>query len=79
MLKLARIYQPQNPLFWLMIALNSLSFALAWIVQNRSLNWLGMLLVGAFALINAALGTWLLWRLLTAPVKKPPQDQLPPS
>ena len=62
--KLQRIYQPRNPLFWLMLALNALSYALAWIVQNRTLNTLGMLLVGGFALVNAVVGTWLLWRLM---------------
>ena len=62
--KLQRIYQPRNPLFWLMLALNALSYALAWIVQNRALNTLGMLLVGGFALVNAVVGTWLLWRLI---------------
>jgi hypothetical protein len=64
--KLQRIYQPRNPLFWLMLALNGLSYALAWIVQNRSLNTLGMLLVGGFALANAMVGTWLMWRLMTS-------------
>ena len=63
-MKLLRIYQPRNPLFWIMLALNALSYALAWIVQNRSLNTLGMLLVGGFALVNAVLGVWLLWRLM---------------
>ena len=61
--KLRRIYQPGNPLFWFMLMLNALSYALAWIVQNRALNTLGMLLVGSFALVNAVLGMWLLWRL----------------
>ena len=65
-MKLLRIYQPRNPLFWIMLALNALSYALAWIVQNRSLNTLGMLLVGGFALVNAVLGMWLLWRLAQA-------------
>lgn len=69
MLKLRRAYQPKNPLFWLMLALNALSFALAWIVQNRALNTLGMLVVGGFALANAVIGTWLLWRLLASPPK----------
>ena len=46
-----------------MLVLNVLSYALAWIVQNRALNTLGMLLVGSFALVNAVLGMWLLWRL----------------
>ena len=62
-MKLLQIYQPQNPLFWFMLALNALSYALAWIVQNRSLNTLGTLLVGGFALANAVLGMWLVFRL----------------
>ena len=67
-MKLLRLYQPSNPLFWLVVALNVLSYALAWIVQNRALNTLGMLLVGGFALVNAVIGMWLMWRLLkTAP------------
>ena len=72
-MKLLRIYQPRNPVFWIMLALNMLSYALAWIVQNRALNSLGMLLVGGFALVNALLGMWLLWRLLqTAPASHLP-------
>lgn len=63
-MKWQRIYQPRNPLFWLMVALNALSYALAWIVQNRALNALGMALVAVFALANALLGMWLVWRLL---------------
>jgi hypothetical protein len=66
-MKLKRLYQPRNPLFWFMVALNLLSYALAWIVQNRSLSTLGMLLVGGFALSNAGLGVWLMWRLVNAP------------
>ena len=62
-MKLLNIYQPRNPLFWMMLVLNALSYALAWIVQNRSLDTLGMLLVGGFALVNAILGMWLLLRL----------------
>ena len=72
-MKLLRIYQPRNPLFWIMLALNVLSYALAWIVQNRSLNTLGMLMVGGFALVYAVMGMWLLWRLAqTAPAAQPP-------
>ena len=46
-MKLLRIFQPRNPLFWL------------------------MLLIGGFALANAALGTWLLWRLMKDAEPKP--------
>ena len=71
-MKLLRLYQPNNPLFWLMMALNALSFGLAWIVQNRALNTLGMLLVGGFALANAVQGMWLMWRLVKT---APPENQ----
>lgn len=66
-MKLSRLFQPRNPLFWIMMALNALSMALVWLVQNRPLNTLGLVLVGGFALANALLGTWLGWRLLKAP------------
>ncbi len=66
LLKIRRMYQPRNPLFWIMVALNVLSYALSWIVQNRALNITGMLLIGSFALVNAAVGTWLMWRLMQA-------------
>lgn len=73
-MKLLQIYQPRNPLFWLMLVLNVLSYALAWIVQNRTLNTLGMMLVGGFALVNAVLGMWLLWRLAqTTPASQQPE------
>lgn len=71
-MKLLHIYQPRNPMFWLMMALNALSYGLAWIVQNRALNTLGMLLVGGFALVNAAIGVWLMWRLMKP---APPEKQ----
>lgn len=49
------------------MALNLLSMALVWLVQNRPLNTLGVLLVGFFALANALLGTWFAWRLVRNP------------
>ena len=63
-MKLSRLFQPRNPLFWIMLALNGLSTALAWLVHNRPLNTFGMLLIGGFALINAVLGTLIAWRLV---------------
>lgn len=66
-----RLFQPRNPLFWLMLALNALSMALGWIVQNRSLALPATLLVLVFALGNAVLGMWLAWRL----VRDPPPDR----
>lgn len=75
-MKLSRLFQPRNPLFWIMMALNALSMALVWLVQNRPLNTLGLLLVGGFALANALLGTWLGWRLLKSPAESPAANAL---
>ena len=66
-MKWLRIYQPRNPLFWIMLTLNALSTALAWIVHNRTLDTVGMMLVGGFAVANAVLGMWLMWRLIQTP------------
>lgn len=63
-MKLSRLFQPRNPLFWLVLALNALSAMLAWVVQHRPLGTVAMLLVVGFALSNAMLGTWLTWRLV---------------
>jgi hypothetical protein len=63
-MKLSRLFQPRNPLFWMMVMLNVLSTFLMWIVHNRPLSTFGMLVVGGFALCNALLGTWLAWRLV---------------
>lgn len=46
------------------MALNALSAALAWIVQNRPLDGWATLIVGVFAIGNAVVGSWLVWRLL---------------
>jgi hypothetical protein len=64
-MKLTRLFQPRNPRFWVWVALNFLSAALAWALQTRTLAMGVMLLLALFALGNAVLGTWLmllLWR-----------------
>ena len=72
-MKLSRLFQPRNPLFWLMLLLNALSAALAWIVHNRVLDTWLMLIVGIFAVGNALIGSWLIWRLLR---DEPPHHHL---
>ena len=64
--KIARLYQPRNPLFWTMVALNVLSALLAWITHNYTLGMLGSVLVTGFAFGNAVLGTALAWRLVNS-------------
>lgn len=63
-MKLSRLFQPRNPLFWLILMLNALSAALAWVVQFRQLNGLTASLVLFFAIGNALIGSWLTWRLI---------------
>lgn len=62
-MKLPRLFQPHNPLFWLMIAVNILSLILATIAQTRTLNDLGAFLVYGFAVANFLLGVLLAWKL----------------
>ncbi len=62
-MKVARIYQPRNPLFWVMLVLNLMSPVLGWVTHTQSLNALVSGLVGGFAVGNAVLGTWIAWRL----------------
>jgi hypothetical protein len=63
-MKLIRLFQPRNPLFWLMMALHALSAMLVWVVHNRPLTAWASWLVAIFAIGNALLGAWLAWRLV---------------
>ena len=65
-MKISRIYQPRNPMFWLMVAFNVLSWVLGWITHTMSLNLVGSLLVTSFAIGNAVMGAWLAWRLVNS-------------
>jgi len=69
-MKFSRLFQPRNPLFWLMLAINALSLVLAFIAQTRALNSLGTVIVYGFALSNAVLGIGLAWRLAADPGKE---------
>jgi hypothetical protein len=55
-MKISRLYQPRNPRFWMMIVLNLLSTALAWIARSYDLLPLAALMVAGFAVANAVLG-----------------------
>ena len=66
MLKISRLYQPRNPLFWMMVVLNLLSTALVWLTQTTPLGTLGLIVVAVFALGNAVLGAFLAWRLVNS-------------
>jgi hypothetical protein len=65
-MKLSRLYQPRNPLFWLMLALNLLSMVLGWVTHNLVLGILVSLVIVVFAIGNAVLGAYLMWRLVNS-------------
>jgi hypothetical protein len=63
-MKLRRLWQPGNPLFWLMIAFNVLSSLCTWVLRTQPLNTAGLLLVGGLALGNVAFGLVAAWKLM---------------
>ncbi len=63
-MKLARLWQPRNPAFWLMLAFNLLSALLAWVTRSYALTPVAALVVTAFAIGNAIYGMRLMWLLL---------------
>ena len=63
-MKLSRIYQPRNPLFWLMVIINLLSTALAWVARSYELAPLQATLVSVMAVANALAGIFLMFRLI---------------
>jgi hypothetical protein len=62
--KLRRLWQPRNPLFWVMLGFNVLSSVCTWAMRALPLSTLGMLLVGAIALGNVAAGLLAAWKLM---------------
>lgn len=65
-MKFRRLYQPHNPLFWIMVALNLLSMVLGWITHTHSPDMFFGLLTVVFAIGNAVLGAYLMWRLVNS-------------
>lgn len=63
-MKFSRLYQPRNPNFWLMVVLNLLSSALAWVLRSYPLLPWVTLVVAGFALMNAVMGMRLAWALM---------------
>lgn len=63
-MKLSRLWQPRNPAFWLMLALNLMSTLLAWIAREFALAPWAAVLVIVFAVGNALIGLRLMWLLV---------------
>jgi hypothetical protein len=58
-----RLWQPHRALFWLMLAFNGLSSAMAWYLNLARPQGVLLVLLTIMALGNALMGMWLLWRL----------------
>jgi hypothetical protein len=74
-MKLTRLWQPRNPAFWLMVALNLLSTVLAWVVRSYELAPLAALMVAGFAVANALIGLGLMWLLMREEPARPGRDR----
>jgi hypothetical protein len=67
-----RLWQPRNPMFWMMVGFNVLSSVCSWALRALPLNTVGLLLVGFVALLNVGAGLLAAWTLLrTEPGAKP--------
>lgn len=73
-LKLSRLIQPRNPLFWLMLVLNTLSSAFTYVLHTYDLTTPATLVVGGFALANAIIGMGLVLRLLRGEPERVPNE-----
>lgn len=73
-MKIARLWQPRNPAFWLMVTLNLLSTALAWVARSYDLAPLAALVVAGFAVANAVIGLRLMWVLMRDEPARPVPD-----
>ncbi len=61
---LRRLWQPRKGLFWMMLGFNALSSLCTWAMRALPLNTLGLLLIGAIALLNVAFGLLAAWKLM---------------
>jgi drug/metabolite transporter (DMT)-like permease len=63
-MKISRIFQPRNPIFWMLVILNLLSMFLSYVAQNYTLSTLASVIVIVFAVLNTVLSMGLAWRLV---------------
>lgn len=59
-----RLWQPRNPMFWMMVGFNVLSSLCTWALRALPLSTAGLLLVGFVALLNVGCGLLAAWALL---------------
>jgi hypothetical protein len=62
-----RLWQPRNPMFWMMLGFNVLSSLCTWAMQALPLNHLGLALLAVVALLNVGMGLLAAWTLMRQP------------
>jgi hypothetical protein len=68
--KLRRVYRPKDRRFWLMIILNVLSGIFLSVLQSKDVNGPARLVLSVVVLVNAGIGMWLMWQLLSEPLDR---------
>jgi hypothetical protein len=71
-----RLWQPRNPMFWMMVGFNVLSSVCTWAMRALPLNTVGLLLLAFVALLNVGCGLLAAWTLLR---NEPPTAKPPPA
>ncbi|MBS3936886.1 MAG: hypothetical protein KGZ43_12020 [Sulfuritalea sp.] len=66
-MRLARLYQPRNPLFWAFILVNALSSVISYLLHTRDFPVAVILILAGFALGNMVCGIGIAVRLLRDP------------
>lgn len=70
-MKFSRIWQPDNPQFWILLILNGVSSLISFVLRTYELP-LGLTwLLAGFAIANVLMGLGIAWRLMQPAPDKP--------
>ncbi len=66
-MRLSRLFQFRNPLFWIFVLLNGLSTVIAYLLRTHEFSWFIALILAGFALGNMIYGIRIALRLMREP------------
>jgi hypothetical protein len=66
-MRLDRLFQFRNPLFWLFVLLNGLSAVISYLLRTSEFTLPIVLMLAGFALGNMVYGLWIAMRLMREP------------
>lgn len=76
-MRVARLFQPRNPLFWIFVLLNGLSTVISYLLHTQEFPLPVVLLLAGFALGNMIYGIRIALRLMRAPECAIPPAEIP--